>query len=326
MTISQSNPTQLHGSGEGPGRLISIEPDRRLEAVLRLVATGSAGDRAAAERFIHYAGANGIQLDAMWGREGRQGRIIETVLAVPGAGRTAMIFASAPQTPDLTGSLGLLIDHVARSIGGPTVHLAQMLLEPEETQRRDAAQLGGFSQLAELSYLERPLSRPRVPAEPTWPDGVTVEPFRASRRDELMTTLSRSYEQTLDCPGLYGLRDIEDVLEGHQSTGEFDPALWTLMRVEGEVAGMILLNPFPAQRIVELVYLGLVPEARGRGLGSCLLRHGLRQLASRRERSVTLAVDERNEPALALYAAEGFTSVVRRVALIRSLRGSDGDA
>jgi ribosomal protein S18 acetylase RimI-like enzyme len=96
--------------------------------------------------------------------------------------------------------------------------------------------------------------------------------------------------------------------------------LWTLLRIEGEPAGAVLLNPFPAHRTVELVYLGLAPSARGRGLGKQLLQHGLWLLNGRRERTLTLAVDQRNTPALAIYEAAGMRPVVRRVALIRSLR------
>ena len=72
---------------------------------------------------------------------------------------------------------------------------------------------------------------------------------------------------------------------------------------------------------MELVYLGLAPGARGRGLGRQLLRHGLGLLHERRERSVTLAVDSRNTPALSLYESEGFRPAVQRAALIRSLQG-----
>jgi len=150
---------------------------------------------------------------------------------------------------------------------------------------------------------------------------VTTEPYCAALRDDLIAAMEASYEQTLDCPGLYGLRRTADILAGHQATGRFDPLLWTLLRVEDQPAGAILLNPFPDHKTVELVYIGLAPAARGRGLGAQLLRHGLGLLTGRRERTVTLAVDQRNTPALALYQAERFEAVVHRWALIRSLRG-----
>ena len=129
-----------------------------------------------------------------------------------------------------------------------------------------------------------------------------------------------SYEDTLDCPKLFGLRDPPDILAGHRATGRFDPSLWTLLRVDTKPVGVVLLNPFPEQRTIELVYLGLAPVVRGRGFGRQLLRHALHLLQGRRERVVTLAVDENNGPALKIYREAGFRSELRRVALIRSLR------
>ena len=120
---------------------------------------------------------------------------------------------------------------------------------------------------------------------------------------------------------LFRSREPQDILAGHRATGNFDPSLWTLLRIDAEPVGVVLLNPFPEQRTIELVYLGLAPVIRGRGRGRQLLRHALRLLHGRRERIVTLAVDEQNAPALRIYRAEGFRDELRRVALIRPLRG-----
>src|SRR5690606_2862219 len=139
---------------------------------------------------------------------------------------------------------------------------------------------------------------------------------------DLLRVLEESYENTLDCPGLRGLRETRDILCGHQATGTFDPSLWTLLFERGAACGALLLNPVPHHRSIELVYLGLAPRARGRGCGKLLLQHGLALLASRDERIVSLAVDEQNAPALALYRSAGFTLSLRRIALVRSLRAS----
>ena len=58
---------------------------------------------------------------------------------------------------------------------------------------------------------------------------------------------------------------------------------------------------------VELAYLGVVPSARGRGIGTELLAGALRAIHSARIPVVTVSVDARNEPALRLYRRHGFT-------------------
>lgn len=323
MSVSQTNPGQLHpAGGDNPGPIVQIGPSRRSEAIERLVSTGGGNDRAAAERFLNYARANAVRLDGLWSWQESDGSLQFTVLAVPSPGRTAMFFASHPRTTAAVEPVSRLVTHAARQLAGWDVHLAQSLLEPGESLDRQAFTEAGFTVLAVLSYLERSLSRANAAPTPDWPAEARVETYREPLRDVLMEVLEASYEQTLDCPGLYGLRETEDILAGHQATGEFDPSLWTLLYVGDRPAGVMLFNPFPAHRTIELVYLGLAPFARGRGLGRQLLRHGLALLRKRRERTLTLAVDERNTPALALYESEGLRPVVQRVALIRSLRGA----
>src|SRR5690606_10894238 len=96
--------------------------------------------------------------------------------------------------------------------------------------------------------------------------------------------------------------------------------LWTLLFERGRACGALLLNPVQHHRSIELVYLGLARAARGRGFGKLLLQHGLGMLAGRAERIVSLAVDEQNAPALALYRSAGFSLSLRRIALVRPLR------
>jgi ribosomal protein S18 acetylase RimI-like enzyme len=202
------------------------------------------------------------------------------------------------------------------------VDLAQALLDPADQLDRAVYERASFHRLATLSYMERPLNSPRLgaPPEPDLPSDVTIEPYEESSRDDLLEALDGSYRDTLDCPGLRGLRRTEDILNGHQSTGRFEAHLWTMLRVSGRPAGVLLLNPAPPGEKIELVYLGLIPEARGRGLAVRLLRHGLGQIHQRTELTVSLAVDEQNAPAIHLYQKEGFQRVTRRVAMIRSLR------
>ena len=307
---SESCPTET-------ASIIRIDGDRRLEAIERLIGTGSGDDRTHAERFIDFSAANAIRLDALWSQLDEAGRVECSVLAVPSPGRTAMVFASRPRSRGGILRIGGLIDHVCHQMPEADVALAQALLGPNEVLERQAYEAGGFWTLAELSYLERPVATPLEGAAPAWPAGATVEPYREADRDELLAALDESYEGTLDCPALRGLRQTEDILEGHRGTGQFDPSLWTLLRVDGRVSGMLLLNPSSARETVELVYLGVSPRVRGRGLGRQLLRHALLLLAGGRERTVTLAVDNRNHPALSLYRSEGFRRVLRRLALIR---------
>src|SRR5207302_922390 len=113
--------------------------------------------------------------------------------------------------------------------------------------------------------------------------------------------IADSYQSSLDCPDLNGVRDIKDVIAGHKASGEFDPAGWFVLLEAGEPRGALLLSHVPRTDAAELVYIGLVPSARGSGLGDLLMRQALWAVAAMRLARLTLAVDSRNDPALKLY-------------------------
>ena len=62
----------------------------------------------------------------------------------------------------------------------------------------------------------------------------------------------------------------------------------------------------------EIALLGVVPEARGIGLGRALLRWGTAWLDRAGSDTIELRVDGENDGALALYRSEGFEVVRTR--------------
>lgn len=320
MSRSPTNPGRLLSPDSEFGRIVAITDEQLDEALSRLLMIDGHVEPDHVRQLRAYAETNRIFLDHCWGRLDHRGCIRQTVLAIANPGRTAMVFASHPQDSRELTALGELIDHATTALGGNDVRLAQALLQPEEVLERRAFTEGGFDELAMLSYLERSAPETGEFTPPLWPDRVTIEPYRDALIDDFVTALERSYEETLDCPELRGLRDTSDILDGHRGTGQFDPSLWTLLRVDRQAMGLILFNPSPTQQTIELVYFGLSPAVRGSGLGEMLLRYGLSRVADRQEHTINLAVDERNAPALKLYARLGFRRSLRRVALIRSLR------
>lgn len=319
MTTSQAHPSAIRPD-DGRPSIVSVGLDRRPDAIARLLATGGPVDLDHARRFLEYARENAVSLDHLWAAIDGQDRFQSVVLAVPGAGRSAMIFSSQSPTEVEQKRTAAVLEYGMRKLRQVGVHLAQTLIDPHETDAIATCLHGGFHHLATLSYLERALHPRRLPAKPVWPEDASIEQYDESMRRELIAALDDSYEETLDCPGLRGHRDTADILEGHRASGQFVPRLWTLLRISGMAAGVLLLNPSSDRTSIELVYLGLAKSARGRGLGVQLLRHGLHLVANRPERTMTLAVDEDNAPALNLYKREQFRTVLRRVAMIRGLR------
>lgn len=183
-----------------------------------------------------------------------------------------------------------------RSQGG---RLAQAILPPEDAPLAAPLVRQGFARVTRLHYLQHHLER-----FDDGPDDLRVEPFR----DEALfrAALGRTYEGTLDCPELNGVRSLDDVLAGYRAAGPFDPNRWWLAYRDGRPAGVVVLTEIPEGPAWDLSYLGVVPEARGRGVGRGLVRRVLRAAREADVTRVLLAVDERNTPARRLYASLGF--------------------
>jgi ribosomal protein S18 acetylase RimI-like enzyme len=312
--MSRSQSTSSAGDDLPPGfRAVQINADRLEEAIRVLVR----GDRAAAARFLEFASASRLPLRYLWSLEDSAGRIDATVLAAPAAGRTATIFASRAAVPARVPAVGRLVDVAIQGLRGSEVRLAQALLDPNDPDEEAIFLAGGFRRLAELDYLERPIPRFGAVQRPQLPEDVTIEPWTHSDRDRLVALLRRTYENTLDCPGLAGLRDPEDILDGHLASGTPLPRGWHLLRVKDEDAGALLLNRNQDGTTIELVYLGLTAKARGQGLGRTLLTYGIASLDGDPARTIVLAVDRANHPAVGLYKQSGFRFALRRVALVR---------
>jgi ribosomal protein S18 acetylase RimI-like enzyme len=66
--------------------------------------------------------------------------------------------------------------------------------------------------------------------------------------------------------------------------------------------------------VLELVYMGVMPAWRRRGVGTLLLRRALARCREVGAKEITVVVDVRNTPARRLYERFAFTTVAQREA------------
>ncbi|MDG1898583.1 MAG: N-acetyltransferase [Phycisphaerales bacterium] len=294
---------------------VLIEQQDRQEAIRCLLPPGSG--RLQAARFERFATENRIGLDWLWACKNEEGQVRCSALCVPSPGRTAMVFLSPVIESDQIQERAALLRHVLSELRAQPLDLAQVLLSCDDMLARRTHTEGGFRELASLLYMERPLSRRDVAPEP--PPGAEVVTWTPELETTLAGVLKASYESTLDCPGLCGLRQTKDIIAGHRSTGKHNPSFWKLLRCDGEFCGCILVNPGTTRDTTELVYLGLAPCARGKGMGRYLLDTMFAEMSRGPWGRMTLAVDTLNRPAIRLYEQRGFRGSTHRLAMIHSL-------
>ncbi len=172
---------------------------------------------------------------------------------------------------------------------------------------------GDFQRLAELCYLFW-ASNSACPDKSldVLADCVQFHAYDDARAGEFAQVVQQTYSGTLDCPAFSGLRPIDEVLESYRAGGAIDPQHWLLALEGQQIVGCLILADYPAHDQFELVYMGLLPAARGRSLGRSLVAHAQRMTQRARRARITLSVDSQNHPAAATYAERGFTECDRR--------------
>jgi mycothiol synthase len=306
-----------------PGVLLRRAQRAEVHQSLQLI-LGSNGRPPAEEHivdFLRFCVYRSIDLSDLWVATDPGGRIVWAILPVVSPGRTMLLFSPTYVPPDTKDTHARpLVERVLAEYRDRAVDLAQVLLDPAESAALRVFAECGFETLAELIYLDRDVRR-RSTSEDSLPAGFSWDTHSATTHSDFARVVGMTYEGSLDCPRLNGKRDIDDVLAGHKSAGEFDPKLWFLLRdANRDPVGVLLLNRSTRTDALELVYLGLAPSHRGRGLGDVLMRHAQASAAQVGSRRLSLAVDSRNLPALALYRRHGMARVCSRMALMRDLR------
>lgn len=310
-----------------PAISIKPVPSHQLRKALRLSLAGQDHSAAALElrvnTFLEYARALSFDLSRQWFCESN-GRPIAACTCVESPGRTAvLLLPSGPSAGGDPQALDRLIERVIAEESKCDIRLLQALIELDDDHVRLSLERAGFREIAVLRYLEmgipnRPFSPLATPAALSEQSLNWIHYDDGSHR-KFADLIEATYEDGLDCPGLSELRDIEDVLTGHKAAGRFDPTRWLLLEYEGVAVACVLLSESPLRRMLELVYMGVHPEVRGKGVGRYVLGRALRLAQSQSYQGITLAVDARNAPARALYEAAAFRTTHSRRAMIRPL-------
>ncbi len=196
--------------------------------------------------------------------------------------------------------------------------LAQALAPPTEADRAAPLVRQGFRQVTQLLYLERDLrDLTRSGAAPA----IRCEPCTAANEACFRETLARSYEGTLDCPELNGVRSVDEILAGYRAASAGGPQRWWLIRAGSDPAGVLIVTDLPEGPAWDLSYLGVLPEYRRRGVATSAGRIAMQKAQAAGATQMVLAVDERNAPARQLYEALGFAETEARMVYLHFLPG-----
>jgi mycothiol synthase len=261
----------------------------------------------------------GIDLSGLW-IASKKSKIVGTLLTHALAGRAVAVWPPeiVPIWRRRTVAVTLLRSAL-HDVQQKGFLVAQALVD--RTSPRSAKgdlSRGGLPCVTQLIYMARPTALPLdlPPSVPCF----HWRGFGPETEAEFREVLDRTYEGSLDMPELEGVRSLDDVIAAHRAGGRFDPSRWMIGTLpdEPESAAVLLLTDQPDRGLWEIAYLGLTPNARGRGLGRVALSHAL-EMARPHSPRLVLAVDARNKPAYRLYRKAGFLPFDRRAVHLRVL-------
>ena len=185
----------------------------------------------------------------------------------------------------------------ARAIPGGLQEIIMSAWRPNPAAEAFAAR-HGFRAARQFWKMERPTAG--CP-EPAWPRGVTMRVFDGG--EPAIADWNAAYNASFARHYRYVPSSLQHARELASSPHFLRDGLALAYR------GGLCVGLCRNERVGdegEIGVLGVVPEARGIGLGRALLRWGTRYFGARGEANVTLRVDGENESALALYRGEGF--------------------
>ena len=266
---------------------------------------------------------------------------VAAAMIVPHPGGSGFLFHCPLDAPGVDApALEDVVRQATAAALADGMHFVQVSMLSGGPAQRQAAADWGYVFVAELIYMALDLpgasaktqaceTQARGPAE-----GYRLRTYSQFTEAELGGLILATYEQSLDCPALLPLRTAEEIIASHKASGQFRPEGWWIADAGGEAAGpalrspqggagpvlrspeggagCILVNDRPLEEAAEVMYLGVRPEHRGKGLARSLLDLAAQEAGRRGLRRLLLAVDSRNVPALGLYERAGFRQRHRR--------------
>jgi ribosomal protein S18 acetylase RimI-like enzyme len=196
------------------------------------------------------------------------------------------------------------------------IGVTQMIASPSDGFAVGDMASRGFERLADLVYMFAEVDRAGAQASQT-SQSLQFESNAGSDSARLGAVIEQTYLGTRDCPALDGVRSLSDVIAGYRTQGDYRPQHWYLVVEGGRDVGVLLLAEHAGAASWELIYMGVVPAARGRQFGEAIVRFAIETVRRAGGERIVLAVDAANAPARRMYQRSGFHEWERRIVFAR---------
>ena len=192
-----------------------------------------------------------------------------------------------------------LMETRAREICGGRQLSMGVFASSANEDKRNLLERRGFTVSRSVLRLRIDLNREAID-ESDAPPGVEIRSVELADEDAVRAVWLDAFASH----GRFSSRRMEEWLQSRFDHPAFDPSLWRVAVLDGQIVGTILV--FDVGQTGYTSTVGVRAEARGRGIGPALLRAAFGALRDRGQMRAIVSLDADTEPGLlALYEAGG---------------------
>ena len=211
----------------------------------------------------------------------------------------------------------LLLRELDGYLSSDQVRAAFAYVSSDDSRSLSVLSREGFRSAGEMLVMARTTECDR---KTSTDESLSFRRYHPSCQQHLTELAKQTYGDTLDFPALGDIRHVGDILARYADTGDSGTDHWWFVRSGDRDVGCLLLADHQRLDQCELVYMGLVPNARGNRWGRQIVAHALQTAQDIGRRQMVLGVDAHNDPAIAVYASAGFFEQYRRLVVSKVFR------
>ncbi|MFG0264243.1 MAG: GNAT family N-acetyltransferase [Rhodopirellula sp. JB055] len=183
----------------------------------------------------------------------------------------------------------------------------------------------GFSKVGDLEYLALDLTDSFSLESLDAPAKLHARPMDVEDEEQwktMQTLVQRTYQESMDCPNLERFRSATQIMDSYQEAPTYAPDLWFMLSEQpgDEPVGCLLMARHQGDPavVLEVVYMGVIPDARGLGFSRDILSLALQCCREESAARMILAVDRTNRPARDAYMRLPMQTILRESVWVRN--------
>ncbi|MGC1274067.1 MAG: GNAT family N-acetyltransferase, partial [Planctomycetaceae bacterium] len=210
-----------------------------------------------------------------------------------------------------------LLEAVTARADAAGCRTALAAISPDRDDQRRALLTAGFHWTSDVCTFRRTLDRIVPSIQKRNATFVPYELATAARFDDVI-------DRTLvDCRLEKIRQSARDLRAAYRASGDGRTCDWSLITVDGDDLAVALVNGRPEDRAKEIAYLGVVPEARRKGIAREIVASILEKAVADGCESLVATAESANAAAVSLYTQLGFVAIDRKAGFVRRRRAVD---